>query len=98
MRPTDSFFHVGRSQIPGLARIFRWFLVFGLTAGVARAAWSDITEGLDQSSAKSQVGVPLITNQSRDGKLQTWTYDHGASIYFEHGKVRFWQPPRTLVP
>lgn len=98
MHPAVSFFHVGRSQIRVLFLIGRCLLLLGLTVGGARAAWSDISEGLDQASAKSQVGVPLITNQSRDGKLQTWTYDHGGYIYFEHGRVRFWQAPRSLRP
>lgn len=69
-----------------------------LAASVAEAAWADIKEGLDQKDAFQQVGAPLIQNKSRKGTMETWTYDDGAYIFFENGRVRYWQAPRAKEP
>jgi hypothetical protein len=69
-----------------------------LAASVAQAAWTDIKEGLGQKDAFQQVGAPLIQNKARKGALETWTYDDGAYIFFENGRVRYWQAPRAKKP
>jgi hypothetical protein len=65
-----------------------------LTVAHARAAWSDLKEGLDPKAVMLLVGQPLIANQARGGALITWTFDDGGYILFENGRLKFWQAPR----
>lgn len=74
------------------------WLALTLAAATAQAAWGEIKEGVDQKTALQQVGAPLIQNKARRGALETWTYDDGAYIFFENGKVRYWQAPRPKKP
>jgi hypothetical protein len=67
-----------------------------LLAGVcapARAEWKDLKAGIDVQAVLAAVGTPLMVSKSRQGLQVTWTYDDGAYVLFENGRVRFWQPP-----
>lgn len=71
-----------------------------LTMGVlistsVRAAWQDLREGLAPDAARAAVGAPLLVSRSRTGVHVTWTYDSGAYIIFEQGRVRYWQKPKS---
>lgn len=77
--------------------VFSW-LALTLATATAQAAWAEIKEGVDQKTALQQVGAPLIQNKARRGALETWTYDDGAYIFFENGRVRYWQAPRAKKP
>ncbi len=68
-------------------------IIFVLAASCARADWKDLKEGLDPTTAEHCVGAPLFGNRSRGGTFVTWTYDNGGFIFFENGRVHFWQPP-----
>lgn len=74
------------------------WLTLAAMIGTAHASWEDIKEGVDQKTALQQVGSPLIQNKAKRGALETWTYDDGAYIFFENGKVRYWQAPRAKKP
>lgn len=61
----------------------------------ARADWADVREGIDAQAVMAAVGVPLLVNASKTKRQVTWTYDDGAYILFENGRVRFWQAPTS---
>jgi len=66
-----------------------------LAATSARAEWRDLKVGLDRKTAAELVGVPLMESKARGGAFVTWTFDHGGYILFDHGRVRYWQPPHA---
>ncbi len=68
-------------------------ILFLVLAAVARAEWKDIKEGLDPVTVEQCVGAPLFGNRSRGGTFVSWIYDNGGFVYFENGRVRFWQSP-----
>ncbi len=74
----------------------RLFLLslFLCAAASARAEWNDVKEGCDVQAVLAAVGSPLLMSKSRSGAQFTWTYDNGAYILFENGRVSYWQPPK----
>lgn len=68
-------------------------LVLASVCAPARADWKDLKEGADVQAVMNAVGVPLLVNKSKTGRQVMWTYDNGAYILFENGRVKFWQPP-----
>ncbi len=69
-------------------------LLFLVSGALARADWSDVREGMDGEAVLVFVGTPLIVSKSRSGAQETWTYDDGAYVLFERGRVSFWSAPR----
>jgi len=60
----------------------------------ARAEWRDVKEGLASKAVFESVGRPLIESRTRGGMFVTWTYDNGAYVLFENGRVLYWQAPK----
>ena len=69
-----------------------------LAALPARAAWADVKAGLDAKAVLEYVGAPILTHRGHSGHWETWTYDNGASVLFENGRVRYWTEPRRTKP
>ena len=71
-------------------------LVF-VSLASARADWKDLRSGTEKGTALEAVGSPLLMNKSRSGRQEVWTYDFGAYILFENGRVSYWQAPKPPV-
>lgn len=76
-----------------MKRAMAWISMWVLLAAVARAEWRDLRLGSDHAAVLRCIGVPLLSNRSRGGGTETWTYDRGGYIRFENGRVTFWRPP-----
>lgn len=76
-------------------RVLGLVLLLGASALAARAEWRELQEGQDYKAVKDSVGEPLIVCRGRNGAQETWTYDCGAYVQFENGRVSFWQAPRS---
>jgi hypothetical protein len=59
----------------------------------ARAEWRDVKEGLNVQAVLAAIGTPMMVNKSKSGRQVTWTYDDGAYVLFENGRVRFFKAP-----
>jgi hypothetical protein len=68
-------------------------LLFLSAAGLARADWTDVKEGADVRAVLAAVGTPLMVSRSKSGAQVTWTYDNGAYVLFENGRVTYWRAP-----
>ncbi|MES2697437.1 MAG: hypothetical protein V4773_28485 [Verrucomicrobiota bacterium] len=69
--------------------------LFALSCGAAHAQWHDLKAGLDPKTVVQAVGQPLLVSKSKSGAQVTWTYDEGAYVMFDQGRVRFWQQPKV---
>jgi hypothetical protein len=77
-----------------MTRLFLLTL-FAFACTTARAEWSDVKEGLNVQAVLAAVGTPMMVNKSKSGRQVTWTYDNGAYVLFENGRVRFFKAPPT---
>jgi hypothetical protein len=72
--------------------------LFLLASAAARAEWNDMKTGCDVRTVLAAVGTPLMVTKSKTGAQVTWTYDDGAYILFEFGRVSYWHPPKPKRP
>jgi hypothetical protein len=77
-----------------MKRIVLFLGLFLFASAAARAEWSDVKEGYDADTVLALVGNPLMIVRSKTGAQVVWTYDNGAYILFENGRVSYWQPPQ----
>lgn len=61
--------------------------------------WAGLEESLTPAQTAAVLapvcGSPLIVRRTKDGRFETWNYDHGGDLLFVNGALTYWTVPET---
>jgi hypothetical protein len=61
--------------------------------------WAGLEEALTPAQTAAVLGPvcgsPLIVRRTKDGRFETWNYDHGGDLLFVNGALTYWTVPET---